>query len=58
MKQKLRSIIEDNTTRKGKYFDYFIQSLILLSLIAFTIETLPNDSESTVQDIRLRLKFG
>ena len=49
MKQKLRSIIEDNTTRKGKYFDYFIQSLILLSLIAFTIETLPNNSESTVQ---------
>jgi len=49
MKQKLRSIIEDNTTRKGKYFDYFIQSLIILSLIAFTIETLPNNSESTVQ---------
>jgi len=49
MKQKLRSIIEDNTTRKGKYFDYFIQSLILLSLIAFTIETLPNNSERTVQ---------
>jgi voltage-gated potassium channel len=48
MKEKLRSIIEDNSSKKGKIFDYFIQILILLSLIAFTIETLPNNSESTI----------
>ena len=49
MKKKLRKIIENNTTRKGRIFDYCIQFLILLSLIAFTIETLPNNSESTIK---------
>ena len=38
-----RRIVEDNTTRKGRIFDYFIQTLIILSLIAFSIETLPNN---------------
>ena len=45
MKKKLRAIVEDNTTRKGKYFDYFIQLIIVLSLISFSLETLPNISE-------------
>ncbi len=49
MKDKLRFIIEDNTTFKGKVFDYFIQALILLSLIAFTVETLPNNSAGTIR---------
>ena len=49
MKNKLRFIIEDNTTFKGKVFDYFIQLLILLSLIAFTIETVPGNSASTIR---------
>ncbi len=31
----LRQIVEDNTTAKGKIFDYTIQVLILISLIAF-----------------------
>lgn len=43
MKEKLRTIIEDNTTYGGKLFDYFIQSLILISLVAFSIETLPDN---------------
>ncbi|MEN8810026.1 MAG: ion transporter [Flavobacteriales bacterium] len=47
MKKKLRSLIEDNTTRNGKLFDYFIQVIILISLISFAIETLPNNSEET-----------
>ena len=37
-KEKLRLVIEDNTSLKGKVFDYFIQTLILLSLIAFTLK--------------------
>lgn len=41
----LKSIIEKNTTKAGRYFDFFIQFLIILSLIAFTLETLPNLSE-------------
>ena len=47
MKEELRLIVEDNTTKKGKLFDYIIQGLILLSLIAFSIETLPNISIET-----------
>jgi voltage-gated potassium channel len=49
MKEKLRIIIEDNTSKKGKVFDYFVQVLILLSLIAFTVETLPENSVNTVK---------
>lgn len=47
MKEELRLLVEDNTTKKGKLFDYIIQVLILLSLIAFSIETLPNISIET-----------
>ncbi len=42
MKKFLRSVVEDNTTKKGKVFDFIIQALIFLSLIAFSIETLPS----------------
>tara|TARA_B110001450_G_C17592600_1_gene469512 strand:+ start:272 stop:979 length:708 start_codon:yes stop_codon:yes gene_type:complete len=49
MKKKLRKIIEDNTSKKGRVFDYCIQVLILLSLLAFTIETLPNNSVRTLK---------
>ena len=45
MKKKIRAIVEDNTTKKGKYFDYFIQLIIVLSLISFSLETLPNISD-------------
>lgn len=48
MKKKLRIILEDNTTTLGRYFDYFIQVLIFLSLISFTIETLPDNEPSTI----------
>ncbi|CAM4154084.1 ion transporter [Flavobacterium antarcticum] len=49
LKTKLRSIIEDNTTRKGKIFDYSIQVLILFSLVSFSFETLPDNSPSTTK---------
>jgi voltage-gated potassium channel len=49
MKKKLRLIIEDNTSKQGKVFDYFIQTLIFLSLIAYAIETLPNNSKFVIQ---------
>jgi|TARA_B110000240_G_C13496365_1_gene451818 voltage-gated potassium channel len=52
MREKLRGIIEDNTSKKGKVFDYFIQVLIFLSLTAFTIETLPNNSVKTVNILK------
>ena len=42
MKKKLWTILEDNTTKQGRYFDFFIQLIILLSLLSFSLETLPN----------------
>ena len=46
---KIRGVVEDNTTRRGKIFDNIIQFLILLSLIAFSIETLPNNSPELIK---------
>lgn len=42
-----KSIIEDNSTGAGRAFDLFIQALIVLSLITFSVETLPNISDET-----------
>ena len=42
---KLKQIIESSDTRAGKAFDLFIQALILLSLVSFSLETLPDLSE-------------
>ena len=38
----LRKIIFDNDTKSGRVFVIFIQTLIILSLITFTIETVPD----------------
>jgi len=38
----LKQIIEDSDTRAGRMFDLMIQLLIVLSLITFSIETLPD----------------
>ena len=38
----LKSIVENNDTVGGRIFDFTFQFLIILSLISFSIETLPN----------------
>lgn len=38
----IKSIIVDDSTRLGRTFDLFIQVLILLSLVSFSLETLPD----------------
>ena len=43
----IKRTVEKSDTKAGKTFDLFIQSLIVLSLISFSIETLPNLSETT-----------
>jgi len=48
-RSKLRSVVEDNTTKKGKIFDYIIDLLIVLSIIAFSIETFPDNSKRTIE---------
>lgn len=44
MKDKIRTIIEVNDTRASRLFDYSIQVLVFISLVSFSIETLPNNS--------------
>ena len=43
---KIKRIVEATDTTPGKIFDIFIQSLIVLSLISFSIETLPDLSQN------------
>jgi voltage-gated potassium channel len=43
---RLRRIVEENDNRPGRAFDLAIQTLIVLSLVAFSIDTLPNLSPS------------
>ena len=47
MIEKLRNIVIENNTKFGRRFDLFIQSLILLALISFSFETLPNLDKGT-----------
>lgn len=42
----LKKIIEDSDTRAGRAFDLSIQALIVLSLVAFSVGTLPGLHES------------
>lgn len=48
----LKTLVERSDTKSGKVFDLAIQSLIVLSLISFSIETLPNLSTPTRQWLR------
>ncbi|MCK4847302.1 MAG: ion transporter [Deltaproteobacteria bacterium] len=50
---KLKRIIEKTDTATGRAFDLFIQSLIILSLVCFSIETFPDLSKSTVSALKL-----
>lgn len=50
--QRLRIIVEDNSTHGGRIFDLVVQSIIVLSLVSFSIETLPNLTDSARQTLR------
>jgi len=45
----LKEIIEGRDTRLGQSFDLGIQALIVVSLLAFSIETLPDLSPTTIR---------
>ncbi len=45
VKKVIRAIIDNNNTKTGRFFDLFIQFLIVLSIVSFTVETLPNLSD-------------
>ncbi len=46
MLERLRRVVEHNDTKAGRAFDLVVQALILLSLVTFSIETLPNLSSA------------
>ena len=45
----IRKVVIDSESRAGRLFDIFIQLLIILSLISFSIETIPNLSKEFKQ---------
>ena len=49
MIDKLRNIVFETNSKSGRYFDLFIQALILLSLVSFSLETLPDLDEGTIE---------
>lgn len=49
---QLKLIIEENDTIAGKAFDIIIQFLIIVSLISFSIETIPGLSKTTTQVLK------
>ncbi len=51
--KKLKSIIESSDTKAGRIFDIFIQVLIIISLVSFTFETLPNLDTEEVHFLRI-----
>jgi voltage-gated potassium channel len=52
LKHRLRSVVETNKTRQGAVFQALIQTLIVLSIVAFTVETLPGLDESLRRALR------
>ncbi|MBU2939343.1 ion transporter [Lacinutrix sp. C3R15] len=42
MRNYIKSIVEINDNKASRFFAVFIQSLILLSIVTFSIETIPN----------------
>jgi len=51
--KSLKRIIENSDTKAGRFFDFVIQALIVLSLVTFSVETLPNISDHTRWWLRL-----
>ena len=48
MRKLLLKVVIKSDSKIGRRFDIFIQSLILLSLVSFSIETLPNLSDKVI----------
>ena len=48
----LKTIVEERDTKNGRLFDLVIQALIVVSLVSFSIETLPDLSATTRRYLR------
>ena len=51
--QRLKKTVEENDSKSGQAFDLFNQALIVVSLVTFSIETLPDLSDVTRWWLRL-----
>ncbi|WP_241478965.1 ion transporter [Psychroserpens jangbogonensis] len=48
MKEKIKSVVEINENTLSRYFSFFIQALILISIVTFSVETIPNLKPQTI----------
>ncbi|WP_347922637.1 ion transporter [Pontimicrobium sp. SW4] len=53
MRAFIKSFVEFNDNKLSRWFAFFIQALILLSLITFSVETLPNLAPQTRTILRV-----
>ncbi|MEY8847427.1 ion transporter [Psychroserpens sp. XS_ASV72] len=53
MRQKIKQIVEINDNNASRYFAFFIQALILISIVTFSVETIPNLSPQTKTLLRV-----
>ena len=53
MKKRIKSVVEYNDNRFSKIFAFFIQFLILLSIVTFSVETIPDLSPETIKTLHL-----
>jgi voltage-gated potassium channel len=56
MKKQIKDIVEINDNKRSRYFSFFIQALILLSIITFSLETIPDlkpQTRTILQSIEL-----
>ena len=51
MLERLRSIVLNDDTKAGRNFDLFIQGMIVLSLVTFSMDTIPNKSADYYQTL-------
>jgi len=49
----LKSVIEDTSTKAGRIFDICIQVLIIASLVAFSLGTIPDLPKTTLRALRI-----
>ena len=53
LKEKVRIVVEEEDTKAGIVFDYGIQLLIILSIIIYSVGTLPNLSAKSLKIIHI-----
>lgn len=49
MLHRIKAIIEDNTTRRGRIFDVTMMGIILFALACYAVETLPGLSQTSLE---------